>query len=111
MKVYAKDIIQLTKEEVGSSPITEQYNKEEKFNLQEAMGKLSVGDRIRIIDKEGNLYDIILINDDIFGIQEISLKLEYGKMRVFTSLDALEKEVPHACRPQKFLVGRNSKRI
>jgi len=111
MRIYAKDIVQLTKDEVSSSPVTEQYEKTEKFNLKETIEKLTVGDRIRVIDKEGNLYDIILISDDVFGIQEITLKLEYGKMRVFTSLDILEKELPNAVCPQKLLVGRHSKSI
>jgi len=70
-----------------------------------AANGLDIGDRLRIIDKEGNLYDVAWLEEDKFMIQELDLKVEYGKSKIFPTWESLEESLPKPYEPYKVVVS------
>lgn len=55
---------------------------------------LSYGDRLRMVSPEGTLADIILMPDGTVAIQDITLRVEYGKTNKYTTWEEADKQVP-----------------
>lgn len=55
---------------------------------------LGYGDKMRIMDNQGNLKDIMLMPDGNIGIQDLELKLEYGKTETYPTWDDAASALP-----------------
>jgi len=55
---------------------------------------LGFGDKMRIMDNQGNLRDIMLMPDGSIGIQDLELKLEYGKTETYPTWEDAANSLP-----------------
>lgn len=109
MKIAAKDklgqkLIQMPQEELQNQPILGDEQQDiyhdmppaDRSKLENDFVKadLSYGDRLRIVDDSGKLYDVIAFPDNTIGIQELALKIEYGRVDKYNSWAEASAAVP-----------------
>jgi hypothetical protein len=109
MKIKAKKLLLAQEEKIPEDRIEKQpiSPEEEAKILEELYGKqrtslegdferyeLSFGDRLRILDSSGNLYDVIMMPDGTIGVQELALKVEYGSFHKFPTWEEAEESLP-----------------
>lgn len=70
---------------------------------------LGYGDRLRIVDDSGNLYDIILGPDGLVWVQDIALKIDYGKITKYNTWEEADQAVPDGYSIQKAIVASKKK--
>ena len=69
-------------------------------------GGLDYGDRMRVSDPKGNLFDVILMPDNKIAIQELKLKLEYGTTHSFDSWEGAMDNLPKEYSIEKHIVAK-----
>lgn len=116
MKIKAKDVLAQTvkvpTEQVQSHPIVEEMPDEELYGdrknaLEYAFvsSGLSYGDRLRVIDDDGNLYDVIYMPNGQIAVQNLLLKMNYGQMQTFNSWEEAEAVIPQGYSIDKAVVA------
>jgi len=78
-----------------------QYNKLEHdfyvYTYESQSGEertLGFGDKMRIMDNQGNLRDIMLMPDGNIGIQDLELELKYGKVESYPTWEDAAAALP-----------------
>lgn len=71
---------------------------------------LGYGDRLRVVDDSGNLYDIVMMPNGQVQVQDITLKIEYGKISLYNSWEDADEVIPEGYSIQKAIVA-NKKRL
>jgi len=72
------------------------------------VSNLSYGDRLRITDPDGQMFDIMLMPDGSVGIQNLTLKLEYGKITKYTTWEDANEAIPQDYDIQKAIVAKKT---
>jgi len=125
MKLRAKDIlaqqktIQVPTDQLEKQPIVEEQPEdiysglgvEERRNKLEhdfTVSNLSYGDRLRITDPSGNMFDVMLMPDGTIGIQNITLKIEYGRTTKYTTWEDANAAIPQNYDIQKAIVAKKT---
>ena len=126
VKLRAKDIlaqqktIQVPTDQLEKQPIIEEEPEDiysglgvdERRNKLEhdfTVSNLSYGDRLRITDPSGNMCDVMLMPDGTVGIQNLTLKLEYGKITKYNTWEDANAAIPQNYDIQKAIVAKKQK--
>jgi len=78
-------------EEYQDDPYASESTKLERDYLS---GRLGYGDRMRLSDSDGNLFDVILYPDGSIGIQELALKIDFGRTTKFQTWEEASEAIP-----------------
>ena len=70
---------------------------------------LDYGDRLRIIDDSGNLYDVIMMPDGTVGVQNLTLRIEYGQMTKYNTWEDADAALPEYSMEQAIVAHRIAK--
>lgn len=123
IKLLAKDVlaqqktVQVPTDQLEKQPIIEEEPEgdiysdidiEQRRNKLEhdfTVSNLSYGDRLRITDPDGNMFDVMLMPDGTVGIQNLSLKLEYGRITKYTTWEDANAAIPQDYDIQKAIVA------
>lgn len=124
MKIKAKDIlaqqktVQVPTDQLEKQPIVDEApegdiysglemgERRNKLEHDFTVSNLSYGDRLRITDPNGNMFDIMLMPDGTVGIQNLSLRLEYGKITKYTTWEDANAVIPQDYDIQKAIVAK-----
>lgn len=104
MRVTAKDIlaqlkktVQVPQDQLEYQPILEDDDAyalpstRTKLEHEYVTNRLDYGDRMRMVNPEGNLADVILMPDGGVGIQNLTLKIEYGATTVYSTWEEADQ--------------------
>ena len=127
IKIKAKDIlaqqktIQVPTDQLEKQPIIEEEQPEDiysglgvderrnKLEHDFTVSNLSYGDRLRIADPSGQMFDIMLMPDGTVGIQNLTLKLEYGKITKYNTWEDANAAIPQNYDIQKAIIAKKQK--
>jgi hypothetical protein len=102
MKIKGKDVISqsLPGGDLQHKKIHDDYEQnnemgpsKSKLEADYISSGLEYGDRLRVVDREGKLFDVIWMPDGTVGVQELKLKIEYGTTHKYTEWGDAEKVV------------------
>lgn len=123
MKLLAKDVlaqqktIQVPTDQLEKQPVVDEEPQEDLYTGLEVgerrnklehdftVSNLSYGDRLRIVDPDGNMFDVMLMPDGSIGIQNLALKLEYGRITKYTNWEDANAAIPQNYDVQKAIVA------
>ena len=125
MKIKAKDLIaqqktvQVPTDQLEQKPIVDEDDQEEdiysglgvderqnKLEYDFTSSNLSYGDRLRITDSSGAMFDVMVMPDGTIAIQNLTLKLEYGKMSKYNTWEDANAAIPQDYEIQKAIVAK-----
>lgn len=121
--VFPKDAqqktVELPEDQVESQQVFEEqlpaeedvYSEQTRNALEHAYvsSGLDYGDRLRIQDPQGNLYDIIAMPNSQIAVQNLALKLEYGQMTNYNTWQEASDAIPDNFSVEKVIVANKSK--
>ncbi|HUU89336.1 MAG TPA: hypothetical protein VMX17_16500 [Candidatus Glassbacteria bacterium] len=123
MKIRAKNIlaqqktVQVPTEQLEKQPIVEEQEedlysglgvdeRQNKLEYDFTKSNLGYGDRLRITDGSGNMFDVMAMPDGTIAIQNLTLKLEYGRMTKYNTWEDANAAIPQDYEIQKAIVAK-----
>jgi len=118
-KISQQKTIQVPTDQLEKQPIIEEElediysglgidERRNKLEHDFTVSNLSYGDRLRVTDPSGNMFDVMLMPDGTVGIQNLTLKLEYGKITKYTTWEDANAAIPQDYDIQKAIVAKKS---